>query len=88
MRAHSCDLIRTDLQNEITKNYHGEVFGRSGLALNFGLIIHNGVIYSSLRGVVFVVVFNHSNEDCKMLSSERIAQILFKHHETVKFKLS
>ena len=88
MRAHSCDLIRTDLQNEITKNYHGEVFGRSGLALNFGLIIHNGIIYSSFRGVVCVVVFNHSNEDYKMLSSERIAQILFKHHETVKFKLS
>ena len=85
VRPHSCKLIRTDLQIEIPKNYHGEIFDRSCLALNFGLIVHNGVIDSNFRGVICFVLFNHSNEDYKILSGERIAQNLFKRHETVKF---
>ena len=30
VRAHSCELIRKNLQSEIPKNYHGEIFGRLG----------------------------------------------------------
>ena len=32
VRAHSCELIRTNLQIEIPKNYHDGIFGRSSLA--------------------------------------------------------
>ena len=62
VRAHSCELIRKNLQSEIPKIYHGEIFGRLGLSLKFGLTIHNGVIDSDFRGVVCIVVFNHSIE--------------------------
>ena len=52
------------------------------MALN---LVHNDVINSNFRGVVCVVVFNHSNEDYKISSGERIAQIMFKLHEADKF---
>ena len=52
-----------------------------GLALNFGLFVQYSIINFDIRDVICVVIFNHLKENYKILSSERIAQILLKRHE-------
>ena len=59
VRARPCELIRTYLHLEISENYNGEIFGRSGLALRFD---------SDYRGVACFVAFNNSDNDYKILS--------------------
>ena len=37
------DLTETDLMIAVPKNHHGDVFGRSGLALNCSITDHYGI---------------------------------------------
>lgn len=64
--SRSCELIRTDLQMQIPENHHGKIFGRSELALNFGLTVQIDIIDSDFRGVVCIVVFNNSYNNYKI----------------------
>ena len=44
----------------------GRIAGRSGLALNHGIVVHNGMIDSDYRGELGMILYNHSNgEYCK-----------------------
>ena len=84
VKARLCELIRTDLQMQIHENHDGERFGRTGFGLSFALTVHTGITDSDFRGDVCDVVFNNSDNDYKILSGARIAQLLIRHHERVK----
>ena len=72
-------LIPTGLRLQIPRGYEGQVRPRSGLALKRGLTVLNspGTIDADYRGDVGVILINHSNEDQRIESGDRIAQIIF-----------
>lgn len=69
-------LINTGLKIEIPKGYEVQIRPRSGLALKHGVTILNapGTIDSGYRGLIGILLINHSNETYKIKKGERIAQ--------------
>lgn len=63
---------------EIPEGYFGAIAPRSGLANQYGLTLVNswGVIDSSYRGEICVIIINLGREDVILPSKTRIAQLL------------
>tara|TARA_R100001082_G_scaffold52043_1_gene28384 strand:+ start:212 stop:664 length:453 start_codon:yes stop_codon:yes gene_type:complete len=59
---------------------YGRVAPRSGLAVNKGLDVLAGVIDSSYRGEVGVVLINLSNEEVFLNKGSKIAQLILETH--------
>ena len=57
--------------------FFGKIFSRSGLFLNHSITAEAGVIDSGYRGIVKVLLFNHSDNLFFVLVGQRIAQIVF-----------
>ena len=57
--------------------YYGRIAPRSGLAVKHGIHIGAGVVDTDYEGKIGVVVFNLSNEEFKIESGMRIAQLIF-----------
>ena len=74
--ARGKELIKTDLQVEVPDGTYGRVAPRSGLAWKNYIDVGAGVIDADYRGNVGVILFNHSNEDFKVLPGDRIAQLI------------
>lgn len=81
-------LIRTGLSMEIPEGYAGLIYARSGLASKRGLAPANkvGVVDSDYRGEVMVALHNHSTIPQKIVSGERIAQLVVTPFLKVCFK--
>ncbi|ALD61831.1 Deoxyuridine 5'-triphosphate nucleotidohydrolase [Mollivirus sibericum] len=75
-------LIPTGLRMAIPKGHYGRVAPRSGLALKNGLDVGAGVVDSSYRGKVGVVLFNHSDQDFEIKHGDRIAQLILERIST------
>ena len=71
-------FVHTGLAMEIPEGYAGLVYARSGLASKRGLAPANkvGVVDSDYRGEIMVALHNHSGEEQKIASGERIAQLV------------
>ena len=71
-------FVHTGLAMEIPEGYAGLVYARSGLASKRGLAPANkvGVVDSDYRGEILVALHNHSGEEQKIASGERIAQLV------------
>ena len=71
-------LVHTGLSMEIPEGYAGLIYARSGLASKRGLAPANkvGVVDSDYRGEIMVALHNHSGEEQKIASGERIAQLV------------
>ncbi|MBE7079312.1 MAG: dUTP diphosphatase [Clostridiales bacterium] len=71
-------FIKTGLAMEIPEGYAGLIYARSGLACKRGLAPANkvGVVDSDYRGEVMVALHNHSAVEQKIVSGERIAQLV------------
>lgn len=71
-------LVSTGLRLELPVGTVGLVCPRSGLALNYGVTVANapGVVDSSFRGVVKVILINHSSVPFVISHGDRIAQLL------------
>ena len=78
-------IIRTGLRMCIPKGYYGEICSRSGLTLKNGVVAFNGTIDSGYLGVVYVLLFNFSDDKFSVEKGNRIAQIIFKKCESVSF---
>ena len=78
-------IISTGLRMCIRKGYYGEICSRSGLALKNGVVAFNGTIDSGYLGVVYVLLFNFSDDKFSVEKGNRIAQIIFKKCESVSF---
>lgn len=69
-------LISTGLVIAVPEGCYGRIAARSGLASRCGLDVGAGVIDADYRGVVSVLLFNHSDEDRPVYCGDRIAQLV------------
>jgi dUTP pyrophosphatase len=79
------DLIATGVRLELPDDYVGLIWPRSGPAVKLGLDCGAGVIDSHYRGEIKVLLFNHSDDEIRIQSGDRIAQLIIQKVETVKF---
>src|SRR3989344_7366516 len=81
-------LVETGISVEVPEGYELQIRPRSGLALKHGLSIVNspGTVDSSYRGEVGVICINLGNEPIKIEKGKKVAQMVFKKIETVKFE--
>lgn len=82
-------LISTGLYLAIPEGYEGHVRARSGLALNHGIALIDGLgtIDSDYRGELGILVINLGEEDFVMHPGDRIAQFVLNKCEKVEFVL-
>ncbi|OLS01771.1 dUTP diphosphatase [Tissierella creatinophila] len=81
-------LVPTGLFISIPKGYEGQIRGRSGLALKYGIGLANGIgtIDSDYRGEIKVILVNMSNENYIINKGDRIAQFILSKYEKIEFK--
>lgn len=71
---------------EIPEGYYGRIAPRSGLAHNHGIDVLAGVVDSSYRGEIRIVLYNTDKEEpFQVRSGDRIAQIIFEKHYDFEF---
>ena len=75
-------LIDTQISIATPPGMYGRVAPRSGLASKHMIATGVGVIDSDYRGIVFVLLFNHSNKDFQIKKGERIAQLILERNAT------
>ena len=71
-------LISAGIRIELPIGYEAQVRPRSGLALNHGIGVLNspGTIDADYRGIVGVILINHSQNPFEIRRSDRIAQLV------------
>ncbi|KZV94014.1 dUTP diphosphatase [Exidia glandulosa HHB12029] len=74
--AHGKALIDTQLQIAVPADTYGRVAPRSGLASKHMIDTGAGVIDADYRGTVFVLLFNHSDNDFPVKEGDRVAQLV------------
>ena len=80
-------IVSLDLRWVIPKGFFGKIFSCSGLFLNHSITVEGGVIDSGYRGIVKVLLFNHSHDVFSVQVGQRIAQIVFLEKFDVKFEM-
>ena len=80
-------IVSLDLRIAIPKGFFGKIFSRSGLCLNHKITAEAGVTDSGYRGIVNVLLFNHSDEKFSVKVGQRIAQVVFLEKFDVKFEM-
>ncbi len=76
IEAHSYKVVNTGIQMAIPNGIYGRIAPRSGLACKHGINVGAGVIDSSYRGNIGVVLFNHGDDDFNIKIGDRIAQLI------------
>ncbi len=82
-------LVPTGLFVEIPQGYEAQIRGRSGLAINHGISLANGIgtIDSDYRGEIKVILINLGTEPFHIKHGDRIAQMILTKYEKIDFKL-
>ncbi|TFY71961.1 hypothetical protein EVG20_g1042 [Dentipellis fragilis] len=75
-------LVDTQISIAVPAGTYGRVAPRSGLASKFMIDTGAGVIDADYRGVVFVLLFNLSDQDFTVEEGDRIAQLIIEKIET------
>ena len=75
-------LFKTGISVEIPEGHYGRIAPRSGLAYKHGLDVLAGVIDSSYRGEIGVILINLGDKDVYITHGDRIAQLIIEtcHH--------
>ncbi|KAH9843950.1 dUTP pyrophosphatase [Rhodofomes roseus] len=69
-------LIDTQISIAVPAGTYGRVAPRSGLASKFMIDTGAGVIDADYRGVVYVLLFNLSDQDFQVEEGDRVAQLI------------
>ena len=71
-------LIPTGLYFEVSSGYEAQIRARSGLAINHGIGVVNGIgtVDSDYRGEIKVPLINWSDEEFTIRNGDRIAQVV------------
>ena len=69
--------ISTGLKLKIPNDFFGKIYSRSGQFLRERLTVEAGIIDPDFRGVLKVLMFNHSSNVYSVKVGQRIAQICF-----------
>lgn len=81
--------VSTGISLEIPEGYYGRVAPRSGLAYKNGIDVLAGVIDSSYRGELKVILYNSDNQKYfKISQGDRIAQLIIEKHFNFSFEMS
>lgn len=82
-------LVPTGLFIEVPQGYEAQIRARSGLAINNGISLANGVgtIDSDYRGEVKVILINLSNDVFSINPGDRIAQLILIKYEKIDFQI-
>ena len=82
-------LVPTGLFVEIPQGYEAQIRGRSGLAINHGISLANGIgtIDSDYRGEIKVILINLGTEPFQIKHGDRIAQMILTKYEKIDFQL-
>jgi len=75
-------LVDTQISVAVPVGTYGRVAPRSGLASKFMIDTGAGVIDADYRGVVFVLLFNHSEKDFTVEPGDRVAQLIIEKIQT------
>ncbi|KAH9179992.1 dUTP pyrophosphatase [Lactarius sanguifluus] len=75
-------LVDTQLSIAVPPGTYGRVAPRSGLASKFMIDTGAGVVDADYRGVLYVLLFNHSDTDFTVDEGDRIAQLVIERIET------
>lgn len=78
-------LVKTGLSIELPEGFYGRIAPRSGIALKNGIDVLAGVIDSSYRGEIGVLLFNTDNKPFMIKSGDRIAQLIIEKHFNFPF---
>ena len=82
----SRQLITTGIALEIPEGFYGRIAPRSGLALKYGIDVLAGVIDSSYRGEILVLLYNTDKLNIfKVDVGDRIAQLIIEKHYNFDF---
>ncbi|KAJ8522997.1 hypothetical protein ONZ45_g522 [Pleurotus djamor] len=74
--AHGKALIDTQISIAVPVGTYGRVAPRSGLASKYMIDTGAGVIDADYRGIVFVLLFNLSDQDFQVEEGDRVAQLI------------
>ena len=69
-------LFKTGISVEIPEGHYGRIAPRSGLAYKHGLDVLAGVIDSSYRGEIGVILINLGDKDVYITHGDRVAQLI------------
>lgn len=69
-------LVDTGIKIELPEGCYGRIAPRSGLAVKNFIDVGAGVVDEDYRGVLKVVLFNHSDSDFEVKKGDRIAQLI------------
>ena len=80
-------LVPTGIFIEVPQGYEAQVRARSGLAINHGISLANGIgtIDSDYRGEIKVILINLGKEDFLINPGDRIAQLVLIKYEKIDF---
>lgn len=68
--------VPTGIEMEIPEGYAGLIWDKSGMALQDGIKTMAGVVDSTYRGEIKVVIVNLSSKIIKIKNGDKVAQIL------------
>ena len=68
--------IDTQISIATPPGTYGRIAPRSGLAAKNMIATGAGVIDADYRGIVFVLLFNHSDKDLEVKKGDRVAQLI------------
>lgn len=80
-------MIETGIAIEIPSGHYGRVAPRSGLALNHGIDVFAGVVDSSYRGQINVILYNSDTSDFQVSKGDRIAQLIIETHHNFPIEI-
>ena len=75
-------IVPTGVSMALSEDTYGRVAPRSGLAAKHSIHVGAGVVDSSFRGEIKVILFNLSDEEFHVSKGDRIAQIVITKIET------
>lgn len=80
--------IRTGVKLAIPEGHFGLVAGRSGLGINHGIALINGigVIDAGYRGEIKVGLVNHGEQPFRIRTGDRVAQLILVPFATAAFE--
>ena len=83
--SHERVLVHTGISLEIPENHYGRIAPRSGLALKNGIDVLAGVIDSSYRGEIGVILYNTGDVPFEINKGDRIAQLIIEAYYSFDF---
>lgn len=79
-------LISTGIAVEIPEGHYGRIAPRSGLAVKSGIDVFAGVVDSTYRGEIKVLLFNSDKSNTFFVEpGDRIAQLIIEKHYNFEF---